>query len=180
MLEPGCVGPWGCRGDLQGRGETWTPQPPDHRDGGRRRNLWDGALGMLQLQRHPTSAGLGEEELEMTQTRAVFPLWTINFCFLAVCGTRASYGPRIVGGNASSPRQWPWQVSLQFQGHHLCGGSVITPLWILTAAHCVYEWVFKSSCSGDALLALKNKLQDALPHPWVMPGGFSFVFFMCL
>uniref|UniRef100_A0A8D2PHM0 Transmembrane serine protease 3 n=1 Tax=Zosterops lateralis melanops TaxID=1220523 RepID=A0A8D2PHM0_ZOSLA len=42
----------------------------------------------------------------------------------------------IVGGNASSPRQWPWQVSLQFQGHHLCGGSVITPSWILTAAHC--------------------------------------------
>uniref|UniRef100_A0A8D2PKQ0 Transmembrane serine protease 3 n=1 Tax=Zosterops lateralis melanops TaxID=1220523 RepID=A0A8D2PKQ0_ZOSLA len=54
------------------------------------------------------------------------------------CGTRASYSPRIVGGNASSPRQWPWQVSLQFQGHHLCGGSVITPSWILTAAHC---WV---------------------------------------
>ncbi|POI35587.1 hypothetical protein CIB84_000662, partial [Bambusicola thoracicus] len=25
------------------------------------------------------------------------------------CGMRASYGPRIVGGNASLPQQWPWQ-----------------------------------------------------------------------
>lgn len=52
---------------------------------------------------------------------------------------RTGYSPRIVGGNMSSLTQWPWQVSLQFQGYHLCGGSVITPLWIVTAAHCVYE-----------------------------------------
>ncbi|XP_044297664.1 transmembrane protease serine 3 [Varanus komodoensis] len=55
------------------------------------------------------------------------------------CGTRSSYSPRIVGGNASLPQQWPWQASLQFQGYHLCGGSVITPWWIVTAAHCVYD-----------------------------------------
>lgn len=57
----------------------------------------------------------------------------------AACGLRTGYGARIVGGNESSLAQWPWQVSLQFQGYHLCGGSVITPLWIVTAAHCVYE-----------------------------------------
>ncbi|VTJ71993.1 Hypothetical predicted protein [Marmota monax] len=56
-----------------------------------------------------------------------------------VCGLRTGHSPRIVGGNVSSPAQWPWQVSLQFQGYHLCGGSVITPLWIVTAAHCVYD-----------------------------------------
>uniref|UniRef100_A0A8D2D0A7 Transmembrane serine protease 3 n=1 Tax=Sciurus vulgaris TaxID=55149 RepID=A0A8D2D0A7_SCIVU len=56
-----------------------------------------------------------------------------------VCGLRTGYSPRIVGGNVSSLAQWPWQVSLQFQGYHLCGGSVITPLWIVTAAHCVYD-----------------------------------------
>lgn len=57
----------------------------------------------------------------------------------AVCGLRTGYSSRIVGGNASSLMQWPWQASLQFQGYHLCGGSVITPVWIVTAAHCVYE-----------------------------------------
>ncbi|KAF5927464.1 hypothetical protein HPG69_016102 [Diceros bicornis minor] len=55
------------------------------------------------------------------------------------CGLRLGYSSRIVGGNMSSLAQWPWQASLQFQGYHLCGGSVITSVWIVTAAHCVYD-----------------------------------------
>uniref|UniRef100_G3WQC2 Transmembrane serine protease 3 n=1 Tax=Sarcophilus harrisii TaxID=9305 RepID=G3WQC2_SARHA len=61
------------------------------------------------------------------------------------CGVRIGYSPRIVGGNMSSLMQWPWQVSLQFQGYHLCGGSLITPVWIVTAAHCVYDLYMPSS-----------------------------------
>ncbi|XP_029435069.1 transmembrane protease serine 3 [Rhinatrema bivittatum] len=59
-----------------------------------------------------------------------------------VCGRRPKFMTRIVGGNASSEGQWPWQVSLQFQGIHLCGGSLITSQWIVTAAHCVNELFF--------------------------------------
>ncbi|XP_057360900.1 transmembrane protease serine 3 isoform X2 [Manis pentadactyla] len=55
------------------------------------------------------------------------------------CGLRRGYSSRIVGGNVSSLMQWPWQASLQFQGYHLCGGSIITPVWVVTAAHCVYD-----------------------------------------
>uniref|UniRef100_A0AAV2K2N7 Uncharacterized protein n=1 Tax=Knipowitschia caucasica TaxID=637954 RepID=A0AAV2K2N7_KNICA len=51
---------------------------------------------------------------------------------------RSSPSSRIVGGNSSKAGQFPWQVSLQNKGEHLCGGSIITSQWVLTAAHCVY------------------------------------------
>ncbi|XP_033290399.1 transmembrane protease serine 4 isoform X2 [Orcinus orca] len=44
--------------------------------------------------------------------------------------------PRVVGGETASVDSWPWQVSIQYDKQHICGGSILDPHWILTAAHC--------------------------------------------
>ena len=44
---------------------------------------------------------------------------------------------RIVGGHGVRHSAVPWQVSLQLNGRHFCGGSLIGARWVLPAAHCV-------------------------------------------
>ncbi|CAO2642119.1 Serine protease 30 [Lemmus lemmus] len=54
----------------------------------------------------------------------------------AVCGHSRDAG-KIVGGQDAQEGRWPWQVSLWIAGEgHICGGSLIHPGWVLTAAHC--------------------------------------------
>ena len=58
------------------------------------------------------------------------------------CGKRfsdtTSLFRRIVGGTQSAQGAWPWQVALLFNQTQFCGGSLISPHWVVSATHCFH------------------------------------------
>uniref|UniRef100_A0A8C3CHM3 Transmembrane serine protease 15 n=1 Tax=Cairina moschata TaxID=8855 RepID=A0A8C3CHM3_CAIMO len=67
---------------------------------------------------------------------------------ILACGQRLvtqNNRTRIVGGSDARREAWPWVVSLHFNSVHLCGASLVSEEWLVTAAHCVYgvmEWLY--------------------------------------
>ncbi|XP_078483149.1 neurotrypsin isoform X1 [Ciona intestinalis] len=46
---------------------------------------------------------------------------------------------RIVGGRSTNVGSWPWVVQLRDNDEYFCVGTLISPQWVATAAHCMKE-----------------------------------------
>jgi len=86
----------------------------------------------------------------MAQTVLQLLLVAILLVNLSLAATvrRPRLDGRIVGGQVTSIKDIPYQVSLQ-RSYHFCGGSLIAQGWVLTAAHCT---------EGSAILISKVRI----------------------
>lgn len=62
------------------------------------------------------------------------------YCLGEECGHKSRFR-RVIGGKEAVPHSWPWLAEIQYNDkgtwYHKCGGSLIYPEWIVTAAHCL-------------------------------------------
>ncbi|NWH73721.1 ENTK Enteropeptidase, partial [Piaya cayana] len=86
-------------------------------------------------------------------------------CNIEPCGKQLltqTAETRIAGGTDARRMAWPWIVSLSFNSRPLCGASLVSDEWLVTAAHCVYGRQLKPS-EWKAFLGLYDRSNTTQP-----------------
>nr|P36373.1 RecName: Full=Glandular kallikrein-7, submandibular/renal; Short=rGK-7; AltName: Full=Esterase B; AltName: Full=Kallikrein-related protein K1; AltName: Full=Proteinase A; AltName: Full=RSKG-7; AltName: Full=Tissue kallikrein; Flags: Precursor [Rattus norvegicus]AAA41461.1 kallikrein [Rattus norvegicus] len=80
---------------------------------------------------------------------------------------------RVIGGYKCEKNSQPWQVALYSFTKYLCGGVLIDPSWVITAAHCSsnnYQvWLGRNNLLEDEPFAQHRLVSQSFPHPDYKP-----------
>ncbi|XP_058839014.1 transmembrane protease serine 9-like [Topomyia yanbarensis] len=89
-------------------------------------------------------------------------------CQECTCGVNANTS-RIIGGKEAPEHKYPWMVALYYKNKFICGGSLINELYVLTAAHCVFN-------TDRNLFSIKFLLHDRrIPGPESFERRVSYI-----
>ncbi|XP_054623794.1 chymotrypsin-like protease CTRL-1 [Dunckerocampus dactyliophorus] len=96
------------------------------------------------------------------------------------CGV-APLNTRIVGGEDALAGWWPWQVSIHYTTFHVCGGTLISEDWVLSAAHCILNtsaspWTLyfgRQNQSGPNPNEVSRSVAQVIVHPDYENGTFQ-------
>lgn len=102
-------------------------------------------------------------------------------CFASFCqcinvssSESTQFENRIINGIRADDHQFPYQISLQVNNKHICGGSIISDVKVLTAGHCVTNTDGTSLPTAKfRILVGSNNLDTEEPNSYYSVRTFS-------
>ncbi len=124
---------------------------------------------------------------------SIIPAWIFYLSFLSFCVAAefpfpesSQRSPRIIGGHEAEAGAWPWVAALihsdvqSLYYGHFCGGALIDATWVITAAHCTYDFATPLVPADiDAVLGVHDLADDVgqrirvktiIRHPKYIPN----------
>lgn len=103
-------------------------------------------------------------------------LFGLAACLLTVNLQAADIETRIIGGDLAPEGSWPATVAVNSQLNDLtyqfCGGTLIDPRWVVTAAHCLYNGNLRIPADKITVRAGSTDLESAEMQTILVTNAF--------